>query len=905
MRQILNWFRLRKLETEFDRELGYHVDRRVTELMASGVTETEARRQAALELGGLTQVREEMHDVWLTRWLRDFVYDLRFSARSFVRSPSFTATAVLSLALGIGATAAIYSLLDQVVLHSLPVREPERLVLVDWKGDQVTSNAFGSYNLMSYPLCRDLQKQDRFFDGVLCRALTTVTLSTGGENRPASAEIVSGSYFSVLGIQPAVGRLFTTDDDQPPKQSPVVVLSWDFWNSQLAGARDIVGRKVWINRHPVTVIGVAAQGFYGLDVGEVPSVWIPAAMSSDAIPAFNDVLNRHVRWMQVLGRLRHDVTPAEAQNGLQPWFKATLDEDVRTVDFPKVAPERRQRFLASSLELTPAPQGHSTLTRRLSTPLRVLFAATALLMALACLNVAGLFLARGSARDREISTRAALGASQGRIGRQLVADSLLIALAGGVLGVFLAPLAMKALISFLPRNIAGNAVHASIDAGMLLFASLVTIASGLFIGLTPAVQVARGSLITSLRDRAGTAFQGLRVRRVIVTAQIAFTLILLTGAAAFVQTLSALLAKGPGFETASLISFGIDPVQNGYSRADATLLVKRIYEELSVSPMTRSLAVARVQILNGGSWNNPLTIDAGERIITDREVHLNAISPGFFATLGTRLLAGRNFDEHDTQGGGQSRQPVVIVNEAFVKRYLGGHNPLGCRIGIGVGPLVHPDIEIVGVVANISYRGVREMSEQAYVPVLGPQGGNFYEGGNFYVRVQGSADSAYQSIRAIVHQSDPTLPITYYRTLDEQVRRSLNTERMLATLSSSFGTIALLLSLVGLYGVMSFVVSQRTREIGIRLALGASRTATAWLVIRDALLMITAGIAIGLPCVWALGRLIESQLYEGKATDVATVAAAVCVLSVGVMTAALIPAQRASAVSPTDALRFE
>ena len=283
---------------------------------------------------------------------------------------------------------------------------------------------------------------------------------------------------------------------------------------------------------------------------------------------------------------------------------------------------------------------------------------------------------------------------------------------------------------------------------------------------------------------------------------------------------------------------------------------------------------------------------------------MNGVSPGFFATLGARIVAGRDFDERDMRLKGEGGQPVAIVNEAFAKRYLSGRNPLGCRVALGVGPLVRPEIEVIGVVSNISYRGVREQWEQAYVPIMSADA-SFYEGGNFYVRVQGSADTAYGSIRATLRNIDPTLPITYFRTLDEQVRRSLNTERMLAALSGSFGTLALLLSLVGLYGVMSFVVTQRTREIGIRLALGATRASTAWLVLRDALLMVAVGIAIALPCVWALGRLVESQLYDVKPTDPVTIAGAVCVLAAGVVGAVLIPARRASTVNPADALRFE
>lgn len=900
MKQLLNWFRRGNLESDLERELRYHIDRRVSDLVQCGLPEREAQRRARLELGGLTQVREEVRDVWLTRWLRDFAYDLRFSARSFLRSPSFAATVVLSLALGIGATTAIYSLVDQVLLHALPVRQPERLVLIDWKGDQA-ANGFGSWNLMSYSICRDLQLQERFFEGVLCRAATTVNLSTGGEYKPAAAEIVSGTYFSVLGVGAALGRVLGSDDDRTPGANPVVVLAYDFWKTQLASAPDVVGRKVLVNQHPMTVIGVAAPVFRGIDVGEVPSLWIPAAMSAQAIPGFDGLLDRRTRWMQVLGRLRPSVTLAQAQAGLQPWFKAMLAEDTRRAGFPRITAERRQRFLASRIELTPAPQGHSGLRRRLSQPLWVLFAATAVLLGLACLNVAGLFLARGSARDREIRTRLALGASRGRIGRQLLADSVLLALVGGSLGAALAPLAMRTLIAFLPRDAASNALQSVVDSRLLLFAFLVSVAAGVLSGFAPALQASRGSLIASLRERGGTAFGGVRLRKAIVTIQIAFTLILVIGAALFVRTLTGLMAKGPGFATSSLISFGIDPLRNGYSPSEASQLIRRIHDEIRNSPSTQTSAVARFQLLTGGSWNDPMTIQTNERITTDRDVNLNAISPGFFATLGTRIVAGRDFDERDSRPVGEAGPHSAIVNEAFANRYFGGRSPLGARICEGSGPDAKPDIEIVGIVADFSYRGLREESEQAYFAISARDG----VGGNFYVRVRGTPEAAFQSIRKVIHNADPALPITYLRTVQEQVNRSLNTERMLATLSGGFGTLALLLSLVGLYGVMSFVVTQRTREIGVRLALGATRASTLWLVLRDALMMITAGTAIALPCVWALGRLVESQLFGVKPTDPPAIAAAALLLTSAALGAALIPAYRASMVNPTDALRFE
>ena len=900
LRPLLNWFRLRRLADEFDRELSYHIESRIDDLKRSGLSESEARRQANLDLGGVTRIREDVRDVWLTRWMRDLAYDLRFSARAFLRAPSFTATALLSFAVGIGATTAIYSLVDQVVLHPLPVREPGRLVLVDWKGVTASTNAFGTFNLLSYPLCRDLQQHDRLFEGVLCRAATNIALATGADAVPTAAEVVSGRYFSVLGVQPSAGRLITDDDDRTPGASPVVVLSYDFWRTTLGGDPEVVGRKVLVNRHPMTVIGVAAPGFTGIDVGQVPSLWIPAAMSAQAFPGFDQMLNRRVRWMQVLARLQPDVTPAQAEAGLLPWFKVMLEEDTRRPEFPALTPERRQRYLASTLAITPAPQGHSVLRRDLSQPLWVLFGATMLLLALACMNVAGLFLARSSAREREMRTRLALGASRGRIGRQLVADSLLIAVAGGALGVLLAPSVMRALLAFLPQGGAATALQSGVDTRLLLLTFVVSVAAGVLSGLAPALQMRRESPMSSLAERAGTP-AGLRLRRAIVTAQIALTLILVVGAALFGRTLQSLMAKGPGFDTSNLLFFGIDPVRNGYSPADAERLVERVHDDIRALPDVQSAALVYNPLLIGGSWNNQMTIQGRQRITTDREVHLNAVSPEFFATLGARMVAGRDFVESDARRASEGGRCVAIVNETFAKKYFNDRSPLGGQIALGTWPDVKPFVEIVGVVANISYRGVREEWEQAYFPRYSC--GN--AGNVFYVRIRGGGDAVIRSMRAILHNADPTLPVVNIQTVDEQVSRSLNRERILASLSAGSSTFALLLSLVGLYGVMSFSVARRTREIGLRMALGASRRATVWLVLRDALVMIAIGIAVALPSIWALGRLIEAQLYAVRPTDPPTVAAATVILCATALGAALIPAYRASSVNPTDALRLE
>jgi predicted permease len=900
MRQLLNWLRRRELESGLDRELSYHLERRIGDLERSGLPEWEARRQAMLELGGVTQVQEQVRDVWLTRWLRDLAYDLRFAARSFRRTPSFAITAVLSLMLGIGATTAIYSLVDQVLLHALPVYQPGRLVLIDWKGDQV-ANGFGSWNLMSYPICRDLDGKTEFFDGVFCRAQMTVDLSTGGDYQAAEVEIISGNYFRVLGVGPALGRVLESDDDARPNSNPVVVLAYNYWQTEFGGSPNVVGRKVLVNGHPLTVIGVAAATFRGIDVGQVPALWIPASMSAEAIPRFKDLLDRRTRWMQVLGRLKEGMTLRRAQAGLQPWFKAMLHEDMLRAGFPVITAERRRNFLNSSLVLSAAPQGHSGLRRRLVEPLWVLFAVTAVLLGLACLNVAGLFLARGSAREREISTRLALGASGGRLGRQLLADSLLIALTGGLLGTAVAPLVVRALIAFVPQSNAATALHASIDLRLLLFAFVVSVAAGGLSGFAPAWQAGRRPLVSSLRERGGSSLSGIWLRKLIVTVQIALTLILMVGAALFVRTLDALMVKGPGFVTSSLVSFGVDPLRNGYSPAQADQLMRRIDEAIRQAPIAQSSAIVRFALLTGGSWNNPMTIQARERIATDHDINLNAITPQFFQTLSIKIIQGRNFDERDNRLPGEKGVSSAIVNEAFVKRYLAGQNPLGVRIGQGAGPDARPDTEIVGVVSDFSYRGIREESEQAYFPFFDGEGPS----GSFYVRVRGTPAAALNQLRSIVRKVNPTLPLTDFRTVNEQVDRSLTTEHMLATLSGGFGALALLLSLVGLYGVMSFVVTQRTREIGIRLALGAKRSSTIWLVLRDALAMILLGIGIGLPVVWALGRLVQSQLYDVSPSDPAAIATAILVLGLAALSAAFIPARRASTVNPTDALRVD
>ena len=849
------------------------------------------------------QVLASVRNAPVWRWLDDCRRDARHAVRTLVRTPSFTLTAVLSLALGIGANTAIFSLVDQVLLRSLPVRDPQRLVLIDWRGNQL-ADGWGSGNLMSFPMCRDLHEQTSFFEGVFCRHPTTVNLSAGGEPQPVLAEIVSGTYFPTLGVRPHLGRLIAESDDVHQDAHPVVVLSYEYWTTALGRATDIVGRKVLMNNYPMTVIGVAEPGFSGMDIGEAAALWVPAMMKRQATPDWDRdrLYDRRTRWMHVFGRLKPGVTEQSAMVGLQPWFKSVLETERRLENFPTTTPEQLRSFLGSSLELTAASRGRSNMRRTMEGPLWVLLAGTSLLVLLACANVAGLLLARGAARGREVVTRMALGASRGRITNQLVIESLVISLAGGLLGIAAAPAVANALLSFLPQDVARASLTSDLDMRVLLFTFLLCVTTGVLCGTAPALQAGRLALAAGLRERA-PAGGGIRLRRALVAGQIALTLVLLIGAGLFVQTVSRLHEKGPGFETDRLLIFQIDTAKNGYDHAGGTRLVLELLDDLRNTPDVARAAVGGHALLAGGSWNTSMTIEFKGRRPTERAVHCTPVTPGYFSTLGAPLFAGRDFDPRDagTRDPVHPRYRSVVVNASFARRYFGDASPIGHRIGFGTRPDVKTDVEIIGVVADFSYRGIREETEQAFFPFLDVP----WTGGTYYVRTHGKPENAFAAIRAVVARLDPTLPIRSLRTIENQIDRSLTTERMLAALLTGFGAMALLLSVVGLYGVMSFVVTQRRREIGIRLALGATRGTAVWLVLRDALVVFGTGTAIALLAAWGVGRVMSGLLFGVTPMHGPTIAVATLGLASVALCAAMLPAWRASSVSPTEALYAE
>jgi len=833
-------------------------------------------------------------------WLDVLSYDLRYARRTLMRTPGFTATALISLAIGIGANASIFSLVDQVLLRRLPVKEPERLVHMDWAGNSLSTLQRGAGNLMSYPLCLDLQKQE-FFDGVFCRHPTSVNFSTGQQNDSIPVELVSGSYFPVLGVNPELGRLIGPSDDLQPAAHPVVVLSYNYWKNNFAGAQDAVGRKVLINGYPMTVIGIAPAGFVGVDPFAAPSLWIPAMMARQVTMEFSRILDRRAAWMHVFGRLKPGMTAEAAQAGVLPWFKSMIEADTQREGFPNASEEQRRNFLASTINILPADRGLSSLRGVIERPLLLLMGGTVLLLLLASLNVAGLLLARGAARSRELTTRLALGASRSRITGQLLIETMLITFAGGLLGLALAPAVSQVVLSVLAQ---GDDLIFRIDLRVFLFTFVASVVSGLLCGLAPILQSGRIPLIAMLKERSRIAtVGGVRLRKMLVVGQMALTLLLLIGAGLFVQTLSRLHSK-VGFSSNNLLMFSLNPQAIGYAEPDAEQRMRDVWQRLRDLPGVESVAVANTFMLSGGWQATMMTIQSEERIVSDRPVPYLRVSPGFFPVLGTQVIAGRDFDERDvrTPGSPPTAWRSVIVNESFVRRYFKGRSPVGYRMGVGTQPNTATTMEIIGVVRDFSRRNLRDEDiEHVFVPYWD----RMSAGGSFYLKMRGKPESAFASIRAVVEQVDRNLPVRSLTTYEDQIGRSVWIERALAALSSAFGTLALVLSMVGLFGVMSFVVTNRTQEIGIRMALGASRSAAVWLIVREVLIMIGVGTVIALPGAWALRRLVEAQLYGVHTFDGLTIAFASCLLAAVALGAAMLPAWRAASVSPTEALRLE
>ena len=829
--------------------------------------------------------------------LQDFLY----SQRTLRKSPVFIAVAVLSLALGIGANTAIFTLINQLVLQPLPIKDPEQLVMLAGRGKHYGGN--NGPDRISYPMYQEIRDKNSVFSGMFCTYPATVSASFEGHTELIGADFVSGNYFPVLGIGAAVGRVLTASDDLIQGGHPLAVLSYGYWRARFGADRGIVGKQLLVNGRALTIIGVSPAGFDGVEPGRAPQIRIPITMKDDLPRSdFGRLNNNRFRWTEVFGRLKPGMTMEKAQAGLQPLFHQILNREVTEKPFAKASPFVKQEFLKMWMEVMPGSKGRSNLRKTYSKPLFALMGVVGLVLLIACSNLANLLIARASARQREIAIKLALGAGRGRLIRQLLLESLMLAVVGGSLGVGLAIMIDKALIAFLPAGHTPLSLSSTPDWTVLGFTFAISVLAGALFGLIPALQSTQPTLASTLKEEAGSVLGGgsAGLRKGLVVAQVSLSLMLLIGAGLFLQSLRNLKTLNPGFDVKNLLAFDVDPTMNRYDPNWTVDYYRRLLDRLSALAGVESRSFAVVPVLENDEWDNWVTIEGYSAKQDERpDPHMQYCSPGFFKTLKIPVLLGRDFTDQDDAGAPK----VGIVNEKFVKRYLGDANPLGRHVGMGIDPGIKTDIQIVGVVGDTKYENMRdEIPYELYLPSA--QKG-FASGGTVYVRAQGDPTRVFNTLRAAVVGVDASVPIYDMRTVGDEMEISLLTERLLATLSSVFGCLATLLAGLGLYGVMAFMVVRRTREIGIRIALGAGQRSVVWMVMRETLILGGIGVAIGLAGAYGLTRLIQAQLFGLEPTDLPTLA----VVSLGILVvtalAGFIPAKRATWIDPMNALRWE
>jgi predicted permease len=843
--------------------------------------------------------------------MNSLLQDIRYALRQLRKSPGFTITVVLTLALGIGANASIFTLFDQVLLRMLPVEKPKELVRFEWSGVFSGSmSAFGGdaedrHNYFSYPMYKDLRSQNQVFQDILATDETSVGVSWRNQAEDKDAEIVSGNYFQLLGLKPSMGRLFNQHDETAKNANPVAVLSYDYWRTRFAASHGVVGQTILVNGHPFTVIGVAPNHFDSAIGGYKPGVFVPVTMVEFVIPwraQLDDLNNHQAAWLTAVARLKPGVTSTQAQASLGP-----LWHSLRAYEFTlyKSKSDRFKRnFLDNShIKVVDDSKGFNPNRNDLQKPLVILFCMTGLLVAMCAINVATLLLLRAAARAREMSMRYALGAKRGRIFSQLLVEGGLLGAAGAAAGLAVAPIVSALLVRIMTSADPGSEPYSSsIDIRVLLFTLSLSLASTLLFSVAPALQFMRPDLTNALRQNAGTASKSSqRFRKFSVGLQIALSVMLLSGAGLFVRTLDNLRAQQLGFETSHLVTFGIDPTNSGYGEDRTPQIVAGALDVLGRIPGVVSVAGTTDPEIAGDNTSSNFTIQgykAGEEERMDFEQP--EITPGYFATLRQPLLVGREFTAADTNG-----QPkVAVVNLAFAKRYFGTpQNAIGRQIVQGGSDNPKFDTTIVGVVGDIKHSDLRTtLGPAVYEPYLQQK---HPTGVVMYLRAGGPPENLEGAVRHAIHQLDSTLVVSGLRTMEQQVDRSASDERALAFLAMGFSALAMILAAVGFYGVLAYSTEQRTREIGVRLALGAQRSSVVILISREMLVIASVATVIALPLAVAIARLFRSQLYGVTSADPLTLASAVALTAVMVFLAAALPARRAAGVQPMRALRID
>ena len=834
------------------------------------------------------------------------IKDIRFSWRGLFKRPAFTIVALAILALGIGANTAIFTLINAVVLKPLPVAKPEELVLFNdgpSEGTRTSDGALraGSWDLFSYGSYRYLrdhnnsfQELSAFRSGESRMSVRRADAPAGEAAQRASGHLVSGNYFALLGVNPLLGRVLTNQDDSPAAQ-PAAVISHPYWKQKLNGDPQIVGKNVLLNGTAFTIVGVMPEEFFGIRVRRSPDYWLPLSFQPQVELRKSILDDPNTYALNMIGRLKPGIQMTQAKANVNDQLRQFLTEQSGS----QLNDERRLAIQGIYVDLASGERGLSGLRFFYSKALRMLMVIVGLVLLIACANVGNLLLSRAAARQAEISLRQALGASRWRLMRQLLTESLMLAVIGGVAGILLAQWGVSLLVS---RLAATSPLNVKPDTSVLLFTLGISLFSGILFGIAPAIRATKIDLTSALKEKSA---QG-RKRRfnlgsALVVAQVAVSLVLLVGAGLFARSLIKLQQENLGFNRDNVLLASVDARLAGYKSGDLSGLYRQLYDRLSALPNVRSVTIASYSPMQGSSTNSSVTVrgytpSEGENM----NVEDMLVGPAFADTLGVPLLLGREIGLQDTVASAR----VGVVNQSFARAFFGDQNPIGRRITFE-GDSDKDDFEIVGVIGDAKYDSAREKPERAvYRPILQVQDQLAFAN-VFEIRTVGDPLNLSAGVRTAITQVDDKLPIQNFTSLRIQTDESLRQERLVAQLVSFFGLLGLLLSCVGLYGIMAHAVVRRTNEIGIRMALGAERRDISWMVLKESLLLVALGLAVGLPASWGAAKLISNQLFGLKPSDPLTMLAAVVLMTLVAALAGYLPARRASRVNPLVALRYE
>lgn len=829
--------------------------------------------------------------------------NFKLALRSLTRTPFVTGVAVLSLALGIGANAAIFSLFDQMLLRPLPVPEPERLVNVAAPGPKPGSTscsvAGDCETVFSYPMFRDLERTQTVLAGLAAHVAFPANLATLERTSSSEGMMVSGSYFPTLGLRPALGRLLGPDDDRTVGANYVAVLSHAYWTREMGADPAVIGQVMKVNGHPMTIVGVAPRGFEGTTLGVRPRVFVPISMREQMTPGWKGFENRRSYWVYLFGRLRPGATLEQAATALNAIYHPIITE----VEAPLqkgMSDQTMARFRAKAITLAPGALGQSEVHAEARTPMALLLGITAVVLLIACANIANLLLARSAGRSLEMAVRLSLGATRAQVMTQLLAESCLLALAGGVASLAVARWTLAGVGSILPDQVSAT-LSFHLDPRVMLLTAALALGTGILFGIFPAVHATRPDLITIIRANTGQpsgARAAARFRATLVTAQIALSTALLISAGLFLRSLVNVSRVELGLETENVVTFGLSPELNGYDPTRSRQLFQQVTAELGALPGVTGATAGVVPVLAGNNWGNDVSVQGFERgPDVDANSRYNEVAPDFFRTLGMQLLAGREFTGADVIGA----QKVAVVNETFARKFGLGRDVVGKYMATGSRDSL--DIQIVGLVRDASYSRVKdEVPPLYFIPYQQDSTVGYL---SFYARTSLDPEQLLRAVPGMVRRLDPTLPVEELKTLPMQVRENVFLDRMISTLSAAFAALATLLAAVGLYGVLAYTVSQRTREIGVRMALGAGAGSVRRMVLWQVGRMLIAGVVVGVAAALGVGRVAGSLLYGLGGHDPLVIVLSVVVLGGVALGAAYVPALRASRVDPVRALRYE